>query len=132
MRLFLVTCFSAFLISSLAAPVVRAAEGSLQSGDYVAIVGDSITEQKQYSVFMEDYLLMCKPALNLRASQFGWGGETSWGFAARMQNDMIPFGASVATTCFGMNDGGYGPMDAVKGKHYHDAQASVVDQMKKG
>src|SRR5437764_10065493 len=122
---------SAIFVAALV-PCVRAEQGSLQNGDYVAIVGDSITEQKQYSVFMEDYLLMCKPAMNLRATQFGWGGETSWGFAARMQNDMIPFGASVATTCFGMNDGGYGPMDAAKGKHYHDAQTSVVDQMKKG
>ena len=123
---------SATVLTFLAAPVARAGEGALQTGDYVAIVGDSITEQKQYSVFIEDYLLMCKPALSLRATQFGWGGETSWGFDARMSNDMIPFGASVATTCFGMNDGGYSPMDQAKGKKYHDAQVSVVEQMKKG
>ena len=49
------------------------------------MIGDSITEQKQYSVFIENYLLMCRPAADLRATQFGWGGETSWGFLARME-----------------------------------------------
>ena len=108
--------------------------GKLEANDYVAIVGDSITEQKQYSVFMEDYLLMCKPVGNgsLKVSQFGWGGETSWGFASRMVNDMLRFHCTVATTCFGMNDGGYSPENPEKEKHYHDAQTSVVEQMKKG
>ena len=49
-----------------------AAEPKLKSGDYVAVIGDSITEQRLYSLFIEDYLLMCKPALDLRATQFGW------------------------------------------------------------
>src|SRR5207245_713423 len=87
------------------------ADQKLKGGDYVGVIGDSITEQKLYSVYIEDYLLMCRPAGDLRATQFGWGGETSWGFAARMGNDMLPFGCTVATTCFGMNDGGHGPMD---------------------
>ena len=57
-----------------------AASPGLQAGDFVAVVGDSITEQKQYSVFIEDYLLMCQPAADLRTAQFGWGGETAPGF----------------------------------------------------
>ena len=115
-----------------ALPSASAQDQGLKSGDYVAIVGDSITEQKLYSVFMEDYLLMCKPTTNLKATQFGWGGETSWGFGARMYNDMIPFGANVATTCFGMNDGGYSPQSPQKAQRYHEAQTSVVEQMKQG
>ena len=43
----------------------------------IAVIGDSITEQKQYSVFIEDYLLMCQPAEKLQVAQFGWGGETA-------------------------------------------------------
>ncbi len=121
----------------LAPGATSAAEGNspgekLQAGDYVAVIGDSITEQKLYSVYIEDYLLMCKPVPNLTVSQFGWGGETSWGFGSRMQNDMIPFGATVATTCFGMNDGGYSPETPAKAKQYHDAQTGVVEQLKKG
>ena len=52
----------------------------------MAIAGDSITEQKQYSVFIEDYLLMCKPQADLRTVQLGWSGETSWGFLSKMPN----------------------------------------------
>src|SRR5438067_3348698 len=33
----------------------------LKPDDRLAITGDSITEQKMYSVFIEDYLLACKP-----------------------------------------------------------------------
>ncbi|HEX8913590.1 MAG TPA: hypothetical protein VF796_14625, partial [Humisphaera sp.] len=43
------------------------AEG-LKDGDAVAIVGDSITEQKQYSVSIETYLLACQPAKGLKAT----------------------------------------------------------------
>src|SRR5215471_16081559 len=85
------------------APAARGAESLLQNGDYVGVIGDSITEQKLYSVFIEDYLLMCQPAADLRQTQFGWSGETSWGFAARMDNDALRFHPTVITTCFGMN-----------------------------
>ena len=40
----------------------RAADAGLKDGDYVGVIGDSITEQKLYSLFIEDYLLMCQPA----------------------------------------------------------------------
>jgi lysophospholipase L1-like esterase len=108
-----------------------AADGLLRQGDYVAVIGDSITEQRIYSQFIEDYLLMCQPAGNLRATQFGWGGETAPGFASRMANDTLRFQPSVATTCFGMNDGGYSPMEPGKAKRYYDGQRSVVEQLKK-
>jgi len=104
----------------------------LKPGDHVAIIGDSITEQKLYSLFMEDYLLMCQPESKLQATQFGWGGETAPGFAGRMANDMLPFKATVATTCYGMNDGGYGPMDEGKAKRYRDGQKSIIKQCKDG
>ena len=109
---------------------VLAAESGLQKGDSVAVIGDSITEQRLYSMYIEDYLLMCQPAADLRVTQFGWGGETAPGFANRMENDCLRFKPSVATTCFGMNDGGYSPMDAGKGKRYHDAQKSIVTKLK--
>ena len=108
------------------------AEPALQNGDLVAICGDSITEQKQYSVFIEDYLLMCQPAAGLRANQFGWSGETSWGFKGRMANDVLPFKPNVATTCYGMNDGGYSPMTDDKAKRYRDYQAQIVQDFKAG
>jgi lysophospholipase L1-like esterase len=73
---------------------------------------------------------MCKPATDLRVTQFGWGGETAPGFANRMANDTLRFRPTVATTCFGMNDGGYSPMDPAKAQRYRDGQRSIVKQLK--
>jgi len=105
-------------------------EQHLQKGDYVAVIGDSITEQKKYSVFIEDYLLMCQPAEDLTATQFGWSGETSWGYEARMNNDTLRFKPTVATTCFGMNDGGYGPPNPDRIRMYSENQAKIVRELK--
>ena len=81
--------------------------GTLRAGDRVAICGDSITEQKNYSALIEEYLLACQPAAGVQAAQFGWGGETTWGFAPRMKQDVLWFHPTVATVNYGMNDGGY-------------------------
>lgn len=121
--------FAILLAWTCAAAPVLAAEG-LKSGDHVAIIGDSITEQKQYSVFIEDYLLMCQPATGLSTTQFGWGGETAGGFNNRLENDLLRFKPTVATTCYGMNDGGYSPSNPGKLKGYHDAQVAIVKKMK--
>ncbi|HSI32066.1 MAG: SGNH/GDSL hydrolase family protein [Phycisphaerae bacterium] len=110
------------------------AGNALQKNDFVAICGDSITEQKQYSVYMQSYLLMCKPAGvngDLRAMQFGWSGETSWGFLGKMSTQALKFPMTVATTCYGMNDGGYSPMTDAKAKKYTEAHQGIIDAFKK-
>jgi len=104
----------------------------LQPGDMVAICGDSITEQKMYSVYMEDYFLMCQPAANLRAAQFGWGGERAGNFLARLDTDVIPFKPTVATTCYGMNDGAYLAMTQAAGDAYRTAMTASVEKLKAG
>jgi lysophospholipase L1-like esterase len=63
--------------------------------------------------------------------QFGWSGETAWGFKNRQDNDCYRYHPTVATTCFGMNDGGYSPMDPGKAKNYREAQMGIVKGMKK-
>jgi lysophospholipase L1-like esterase len=109
-----------------ASPQPSATAGQLQAGDTVAICGDSITEQKQYSVFMEDYLLMCQPAPNLKAHQFGWSGEKTDGFRGRMSNDVLPFAPTVATTCYGMNDGAYAAIDPARQEAYRRNTEAII------
>ena len=104
---------------------------ALKPGDHVAIIGDSITEQKLYSLYMESYLLMCQPVTGLTSTQFGWSGETASGFLGRFNHAFAPFKASVATTCYGMNDGGYSPMNPGKAKTYRDNTKAIVQNMKK-
>jgi lysophospholipase L1-like esterase len=120
----------ACVLIALLAPFTFGQTQALQDGDRVAIIGDSITEQKQYSLYIEDYLLMCKPKQHLQAMQFGWGGETSWGFLARMNADLLPYKPTVATTCYGMNDGGYGPLKEETVKRYIESMDKIVAGMK--
>ena len=102
-------------------------------GDLLAITGDSITEQRIYSVDMEDYLLMCKPVDKVRTMQFGWGGDTTWGFNSdKLENDVLRFHPTVVTTCFGMNDGSYKKMSTGTADHYRSSTQSIIDKCKAG
>lgn len=102
----------------------------LKKGDRVAVVGDSITEQKLYSKYMELYLLACVPQLELTLFQFGWSGERAPGFARRMENDFVPWKPTVVTTCFGMNDGSYRPYEAQIGKAYEEGSRLIQKRCK--
>ena len=102
----------------------------LKKGDRVAIVGDSITQQKQYSKFIEIYLLASVPQLDLTMYQFGWSGERTPAFAARMDNDMIPWKPTVVTTCYGMNDGSYTTYTDRIGKIYKDHSNKIQTRCK--
>jgi len=122
-----VPCLAAL---SLFLPAAGARDLLLRKGDRLAVVGDSITEQKQYSRFIEDYLLACTPELQLNVFQFGWGGERAPGFANRMDNDLVPWKPTVVTTAFGMNDGSYRAYDDNIGKTYEDGTRRIQDRMK--
>lgn len=50
---------AAALVVSLSSSQVQAQQAFIVPGARVAIVGDSITEQKLYSKYMEAYLLAC-------------------------------------------------------------------------
>ncbi|MDA3799502.1 MAG: SGNH/GDSL hydrolase family protein [Kiritimatiellae bacterium] len=123
--------FTLILAGYLASPINGVAEELiLKKGDRVAIVGDSITEQKQYSKFIELYLLACVPELDLTMFQFGWSGERAPGFANRMENDFVPWQPTVVTTCFGMNDGSYRPYTDQIGKTYEKGTRLIQDRCK--
>lgn len=120
----------AALAASILSPVLSTRAATLQPGDYVAICGDSITEQKTYSAYIEEYLIACQPAPKLQASQFGWGGETSWGFLERMENDVLRFKPNVATLCYGMNDGDYSKTKPDRLEQFTNALTGIVRKFK--
>lgn len=102
---------------------------AIAPGARVAIVGDSITEQKLYSKFMEAYLLACSGVPDVHVFQFGWSGEQAGGFAARMENDLTVFSPTVATLCYGMNDGSYQPYNDEIGKRYESNMRKVLERL---
>lgn len=96
----------------------------------VAVIGDSITEQKLYSKFIECYLLACTGRDDITVFQFGWSGERADGFANRLANDLAVFQPTVATTCYGMNDGSYVPFTDAIGKTYQNNMDRVISGLR--
>lgn len=107
------------------------AESILPPNARVAVIGDSITEQKIYSKYIETYLLACTGRSDIKVCQFGWSGERAGGFAARLENDLAVFNPNVATTCYGMNDGSYRPYAPEVGAEYEKNMRLVIEGMKK-
>lgn len=118
-------------IVSLILALPAFAETQLPPNARVAIIGDSITEQKLYSRFIETYLLGCTGRKDIRCFQFGSGGETAQGFSNRLENDLSVFHPTVATTCYGMNDGRYVPYDPSIGASYEKWMRLVLEGLKK-
>lgn len=98
----------------------------LNKGDRLAICGDSITEQKRYSVLIETYLTACLPELEITCRQYGWSGEQAGGFLNRMKNDVLRFKPTLATTCYGMNDFRYVPYDEAIATTYRGNQSAIT------
>jgi lysophospholipase L1-like esterase len=103
----------------------------LAKGGRLVISGDSITEQKLYSRYMETYLTACHPELDLWIMQLGWSGERAPGFANRMDFDLLAFKPTVVTTCYGMNDGSYQPYKDAIGAEYKKYMTNIVERAKK-
>ena len=87
----------AVVLLVLSSQAFVSAQSLITPGARVAVVGDSITEQKLYSKYIEAYLLACSGVPEVRVFQFGWGGETASGFSARLENDLGVFKPSVVT-----------------------------------
>lgn len=119
MKLAALVFFLAFLpAAALAAPN---AAPTLPENARLAVAGDSITERKLYTKFMEAYIVACSGRTDVSVFQFGWSGQTAGGFADRAANDLAAFQPSTVTLCFGMNDGGYQPFNESIGKRFEDS-----------
>ena len=124
------TLFPALSLSLLLSLPDAALAGDLPANARVALIGDSITEQKLYSKFLECYLLACTGRSDLIVFQFGWSGERADGFANRLTNDLGVFHPTVATTCYGMNDGSYQPFNDGIGDAYEKNMTRVIEGLK--
>ena len=102
----------------------------LRKEDRLAICGDSITEQKMYSRIMEAYIVAARSDLHVTVRQYGWSGEQAGGFLKRMDNDVLRFKPTIATTCYGMNDFRYVPQDDAIAAAYRANQTAVVRKFK--
>ena len=110
-----------------------AADFFIHDGDRVVFLGDSITEQRLYTTYIEAYALTRHPQWQLSFRNVGWGGDTAWLrqrshpdegqlFAADdavqqamvddavgrgLRRDVLPLKPTAVTVDFGMNDHSY-------------------------
>lgn len=101
----------------------------LRKGDRLAIIGDSITEQKMYSRMIETYLTVCLPHLEIQTRQLGWSGETAERFLKRMDQDCLRFRPTIATLCYGMNDAKYRPFDFNNSLWFANHYGAIADRL---
>lgn len=119
----------------LLAATACAGDFLIRDGDRVVFLGDSITEQRLYTTYLEAYALTRHPEWKLSFRNVGWGGDTSWLrqrahpdegklFAAEpaeqqqmvteavgrgLERDVLPLKPTLVTVKFGMNDHAYQP-----------------------
>ena len=91
-------------------------------------MGDSITEQRLYSNYLEIWSQTRFPAYNLVFRNVGIGGDRSVGGNARFKRDVLPLRPSVLTVDFGMNDGGYTTFQERNYKPYMEGLEGIADQ----
>jgi GDSL-like lipase/acylhydrolase family protein len=135
----------------------RAAAGDflIRNGDRVVFLGDSITEQRLYTTYIEAYALTRHPDWSLSFRNVGWGGDTSWLrqrfhpdekklFAADpaaqqsmvedavgrgLARDVLPLKPTLATIKFGMNDHAYQPFREDIFKAYVRSQGELAKEL---
>jgi lysophospholipase L1-like esterase len=105
------TGWSAFALAACAT-MAHGQQFALKDGDTVVFYGDSITAQRLYTRYVEEFVLTRYPALHLRFVNAGVPGDTVRGGYAgtmteRVQRDVAPFKPAMITVMLGMNDGGW-------------------------
>ena len=118
------------------APAQKTGAFPFHDGDRVVFLGDSITEQRLYTTYLETYLLTRFPGWNLQFRNAGWGGDTSYlrtrGVPAdqALQRDVLDLRPTVVTIDFSMNDGGYGGFNQGLYDRHMAGETAIVRQLK--
>jgi len=102
----------------------------IKPNDRVLFLGDSITEQYQYSTDIELYLTTRFPTWNLTFINAGISGDTAQGGKNRFPLHVLAEKPTVITINFGMNDGGYGAFDPNRQKQFVDGTEAMLTMAK--
>lgn len=131
---------------------------SIQDGDRVVFLGDSITEQRLYTTYIEAYTLTRHPDWKLNFRNVGWGGDTAWlrqrahpdegqlfaadGAAQQkmvedsvgrgLARDVLPLQPTFVTVKFGMNDHSYQAFRPDIYSAYARSQKEIAKVLAKG
>ena len=108
----------------------------LHNGDHVLFYGDSITDQRNYTMVIETYVVTRYPGLNVRFTNSGWGGDRVSGGGGgdidlRLSRDVVPYKPTVISIMLGMNDGGYKAATEISDKAYFDGYRHIYETLQK-
>ena len=97
-------------------PEARNAPFALRANDRVVFYGDSITDQRQYTIMTEDFIVTRFPQQKITFIHSGWGGDRVTGggggdIDTRLNRDVTAYKPTVVTVMLGMNDGSYRAFD---------------------
>jgi lysophospholipase L1-like esterase len=109
---------------------------ALQDGDRVTFYGDSITDQRQYTEDVEEYVLTRYPMWKIYFHNAGVGGDRVSGGSAgpidlRLDRDVFAWHPDVITVMLGMNDFYYRPDEPGIYSTYTDGYRRLVESLKK-
>jgi lysophospholipase L1-like esterase len=108
---------------------------AINDGDRIVFYGDSITDQRLYTTFVETYIVTRFPALNVTFVHSGWGGDRVTGGGGgpidrRLERDVFAYKPTVVTVMLGMNDASYRPFDQKIFDVYARGYAHLVESLK--
>jgi lysophospholipase L1-like esterase len=123
-------------LSAHAASSVTAAPFALHDNDTVVFYGDSITDQRMYTMLTELFVVTRYPKLNVTFVHSGWGGDRVTGggggpIDTRLERDVIAYHPSVMTIMLGMNDGNYANHTAANDTTYFEGYQHIIDSVRK-
>ena len=107
----------------------------LKDGDRVVFYGDSITDQRLYTTFVETYVVTRFPDRDITFIHSGWGGDRVGGGGGgpidlRLRRDVFAYRPTVMTVMLGMNDASYQPFDKKIFETYTEGYKHIVDSVK--
>jgi lysophospholipase L1-like esterase len=107
-----------------------AAAAPLPDGSRMVFLGDSITEQCDYTRYVMDYFALRYPDLNITFRNAGLGGGTAVEGLERLERDVLSQRPTVVTICFGMNDGGCTTFEQERYEGFLAAMTRLVQTLK--
>ena len=120
----------------LASTLLAQGKFLLEDGDRVVFYGDSITDQRLYTTFIETYVVTRFPRLKVWFVDSGVGGDrVTGGWAGpidvRLQRDVIAYKPTVMTIMLGMNDASYRGWDDAIFNTYTTGYQHIIDTIKR-
>jgi lysophospholipase L1-like esterase len=128
---------AALVFPAVSALLSHGQEFALHEDDRVVLYGDSITAQRLYTRYVEDFVLTRYPQLHVSFWNAGIPGDTAHGgytgdMPARLKRDVFPYQPTVVTIMLGMNDGYYMALNQQYLDIYKEGYRKLLDALKIG